>query len=67
MTRLTRPVRRTTGIRPSHAIAELVITLYPGGIVGLRELRRRKEYTMDASILYARAAAEEARSKQGRA
>ena len=63
MTRLTKPVRRVVSHRTSHAIGELVITLYPGGIIGIRESRRRKEVTLDASVLYIRAIRDERRAK----
>lgn len=64
MTRLNKPVRRVTQHRSSHAIGQLVITLYPGGIIGIRESRRRKEFTMDAAKLYMRAVMEERRNKK---
>jgi hypothetical protein len=31
---------------------QIVITLYPGGTIGLRELRRKVEYRLDAGALY---------------
>lgn len=62
MTLLNKPVVRKT--RPHdlpHGVAdEIVVTLYPGGVIGLRELRRRKEYRLDAGVLYVAAMVKEA-------
>lgn len=56
MTLLTKPVTRSTPWSAPHGVARsVVITLYPGGIIGLREHRRRKEVKMDAATLYTRA------------
>ncbi len=45
MTRLTRITRRTVDIPRMPGLApSVVVTLYPDGTLGLRELRRRKEY-----------------------
>lgn len=64
MTALSRPVRRSAKCRVPHGVNPvLVITLYPEGLIGLREQRRRKEYTVDAGSLYARLVAAEARGK----
>ena len=62
MIRLSRPVRRTTtsGPVPHGVKSEMVITLYPGGLIGLRELGRRREYTISAGVLYARLVGAEA-------
>lgn len=61
MTRLTKPVRRTTSVDAPHGIAStLVIALYPGGVIGIREARRRKEIHLSAIALYERALVEEA-------
>ena len=56
MTTLTRPVRRTTPWAAPHGVApSVVITLYPGGVIGLREHRRRKEVQVNAATLYTQA------------
>ncbi len=62
MTKLIRPVVRVTEHRASHAIRELVISLYPGGIIGLREKGSRgsNEVTVDAARLYLRLKADRA-------
>lgn len=56
MTKLLKPVKRSTEARhmPHGFKNELVITLYPGGIVGVRENRKRGEVTFDLGDLYAR-------------
>lgn len=62
MTDLTKPVRRvargvirTHGLRPS-----VVITLYPGGVIGIREHGRRKEYQIPAESVLTLAITREA-------
>lgn len=63
MTALTkRVVRKTRGRVPHGVRAEIVVTLYPGGIIGLRELGRRKEYDFEVGALYSRAVLAEARN-----
>lgn len=56
MTKLNRAVRRTTrvGDVPHGVRNDLVITLYPGGVIGLREHRRRREFQVSAGTLYTR-------------
>jgi hypothetical protein len=66
MTILKKPVSRRTETRVSHAIAALVITLYPGGLIGIREARRRKEIKLDAGQLYLAAVAQEAAESRKR-
>ncbi len=45
MTRLKRITRRTVDIPRTPGLApSIVVTMYPDGMLGLRELRRRKEY-----------------------
>lgn len=48
MTALTKPVRRkvSLGGRP------VVVTLYPSGVVGVRELRRRREHLVPLGRVY---------------
>lgn len=65
MTLLSKPVRRRTAWAAPHGVApEVVITLYPGGMIGLREVRRRKEVVLSASSLYTRALMAEQREKR---
>lgn len=56
MTHLGKPLRRTCSWAAPHGVAPaVVITLYPGGTIGLRELRRRKEVLLSAATLYTHA------------
>jgi hypothetical protein len=67
MTSLKKPVSRTTTWRAPHGVApQVVITLYPGGVIGLREHRRRKEVQLEAAQLYTRALLEERRKERRR-
>jgi hypothetical protein len=63
MTDLTKAVRRTSAWPAPHGVApRVVISLYPGAIIGLREYRRRKEIKLAASTLYAQALLAERRA-----
>jgi hypothetical protein len=66
MTPLERPIaRRTAGL---HRGRQLVVTLYPGDIIGVRHLRMRKEYTLPLAAVYDMAVkAEVARARAERA
>jgi hypothetical protein len=67
MTRLAKPLkRRTTWVGPWGVTQEVVITLYPGGVIGLREARRRKEVQLNAATLYVNALLAEARAARKR-
>ena len=48
MTDLSKPVRRVArGVVQTHGLRpDVVVTLYPGGVLGIRELKRRKEWTI---------------------
>lgn len=60
MTDLTKPVRRSTAARVPHGVTpRLIVTIYPGGLLGLREHRRRKEYHLDLGTLYVQAIRQE--------
>lgn len=48
MTRLQKAVRRTTDVGRET----LVVSLYPGGVLGLRRLRTRREYTISLQTCY---------------
>jgi hypothetical protein len=55
-TLLTKPVRRKSPWRAPHGVRpDVVITIYPGAIIGLRELGRRKEVKVSAATIYTRA------------
>lgn len=68
MTDLKRPVKRVArGLAVPHGVnPDLVINLYPGGVIGLREARRRKEVKISALTLYTRALQDEARVQRGK-
>ncbi len=60
-------VRRKTLASVIHGVnPNLVITLYPRGVIGIRELRRRKEFCFDAGTLYVKALINEGMKKGGR-
>jgi len=63
MTRLHKAVKRTVALVPKGGGArlEVVVTLYPGGVIGLRDKGRRKEYTLPLATVYYLAADAEAR------
>ncbi len=47
------PTRRVARVRVPHGVRpEIVISVYPGGQIGLRELGRQDEYVLDAGVLY---------------
>jgi hypothetical protein len=48
MTRLQKAIRRTTDVGRET----LVVSLYPGGVLGLRRLRTRREYTISLQTCY---------------
>lgn len=58
MTRLNKPVRRDAGdigLRGGDR-GEYIVTLYPGGVLGLRRKRSRREYQISLAGCYAQAA-----------
>lgn len=58
MTDLNKAVTRRTRANVPHGVKpEIVVTLYPGGTIGLRESGRRRsaEYCLDIGKLYVRA------------
>jgi hypothetical protein len=72
MTHLTRPVKRTTRSSdrlPYGVRADLVVTLYPGAVIGIREHGRRYEVQIGVGKLYAElvARAETAKKRMKRA
>jgi hypothetical protein len=65
VTRLKKRVERQVecGVVP-HGVAKiLAVTLHPGGLIGLREYRRRKEYLIAVGPLYARLVAAAAKKR----
>lgn len=61
MTALTKIIRRLVQIEviSGHRRA-MILSLYPGGVIGLREKGRRKELTLPLLTIYMRAAEAEA-------
>ena len=55
MTKSTRPLRRAVRAKVPHGVrSEIVVSIYPDGTIGLRELRRpgRTEQRLDVGQLY---------------
>lgn len=54
MTRLTKPVTRSTdnAIRDGARLRPLVVTLYPGGVIGLRPSKTRREELLTVEAAY---------------
>lgn len=55
MTHLAKPVKRSCRIEPKGGRGnhlDVVVTLYPGAVIGLRDKGRRKEYTLPLSTVY---------------
>lgn len=62
MTDLKKPLRRgITSNVPYGVNPKIIVTLYPNGIIGLREARRRKEYALSVGTLYVQAVTAQAR------
>lgn len=56
MTDLRKPLRRGITSNVPHGVnPKIVVTLYPNGVIGLRESRRRREYTLGVGTLYVQA------------
>lgn len=54
MTHLKKPVRRTVPIENAakHGPADIIVTLYPAGLIGFREKRRKQEYVFPLSHVF---------------
>jgi hypothetical protein len=62
-----KPTKRAVSARVPHGVKDtLVVAVYPGGMIGLRELGRRKEYTLEVGTLYVSAIRAEIRAKKRR-
>lgn len=69
VTTLKKPVRRTARCHVPHGVKPvIVITLYPGGVIGLRESGRRQasEQQVEAGALYAQLVAKATRKRGAR-
>jgi hypothetical protein len=61
MTKVTKPVRRTMRLDVAHGITpDIIVSLYPSGVIGLRESGRRQEHYFGLAQLLERAIIEEA-------
>ncbi len=70
MTALTKPVSRRARVRVPHGVRpEIIVTLYPGGELGLRESGRptRTEQRLDLGTLYVLAIKSAVRRSENRA
>ena len=62
MTQLRKPVKRSLSLVGKGSWRrEIIVTLYPGGVIGLRDKGRRREYTLPLATVYMLAAEAEAR------
>lgn len=60
-----KPTRRVTYSHVPHGVKpQIVVTVYPAGIIGFRELGRRKEYQLDVGVLYVSAIRNEVAKKK---
>ncbi len=70
MTTLTKPVSRRAHVRVPHGVRpEIIVTIYPGGELGLREAGRpsRTEQRLDLGTLYVAAIKSAVRRSENRA
>lgn len=64
-TELKKPLRRGVTSNVPHGVnPRIIVTLYPHGVIGLREARRRREYLVGLGTLYVQAVMAEARAEQ---
>jgi len=54
--------RRVRAAVPYGVNPEIVVTIYPAGIIGLREGRRRREYVLPVGLIYQNAVKAAARA-----
>lgn len=64
MTHLRKPLRRNVTANVPHGVnPNIVVTLYPNGLIGLREARRRREYCVNVGLIYQQAVLAAARAE----
>jgi len=64
VTLCTKPTRRKVRANvPFGVNPEIVLTIYPSGVIGLREARRRREYVVSIGIIYHNAVLASARAE----
>jgi hypothetical protein len=68
MTPLKKPVRRLATVDPStvpfNVNPNLIVSLYPGGVLGIRESRHRKEHYVHVGVILERLMVEAALAKR---
>jgi len=52
--------RRVLAAVPHGVRPRIAVTIYPNGVIGLREYKRRREYQLGVGALYVQAVASEA-------
>ncbi len=63
-TRCHKPTRRVVRAQvPFGCNPDIIITLYPSGVIGLREARRRREYVVGVGSIYQNAVLAAARAE----
>ncbi len=66
LTSSDKPTKRCVTARVPHGVKpQLVLTIYPDGILGIRELGRRREYQLDVATLYVTAIRREVAARKG--
>lgn len=61
-TELKKPLRRGIVSNVPYGVnPKIVVTLYPNGMIGMREAKRRREYVIGLGTLYVQAVAAQAR------
>ena len=64
-TELKKPLRRGITSNVPHGVnPKIIVTLYPHGVIGLRESRRRREYMLGLGTIYVQAVAAAAREER---
>ena len=67
LTHEDKPTKRVVTTHAPHGVRpNIVVSVHPNGILGLRELGRRKGYELDIAALYVSAVRAEVREKQAK-
>lgn len=63
-TACTKPVKRKVRANvPFGVNPDIILTIYPSGVIGLRESRRRREYIVSIGMIYQNAVLQCARAE----